>query len=48
MQRMLSLSCVVCQTGSPELPDEDDNAVKEYLCIKAYLVGTQCQPAVLD
>ena len=27
------------QAGEKPLPPEDDNAIKEYLCIKAYLVS---------
>lgn len=27
------------QTGSTELPAEDDNTIREYLCIQAYLVS---------
>jgi len=29
------------QTGNVDLCAEDENAIREYLCVKAYLVG-QC------
>ena len=28
------------QTGTDELPADDENAIREYLCIKAYIVST--------
>ena len=27
------------QTGTTELPAEEDSAIREYICMKAYLVG---------
>ena len=34
----LFLVLLCFQTGSPCLPHSDDNAVREYMCMKAYLV----------
>lgn len=35
------------ETGSEELAADDDNAVREYLCHQAYLVGTRV-PLICD
>lgn len=33
--------CIISQGGSNALPAADDNAIREYLCIKAYLVSSR-------
>jgi len=34
---------LINQAGDAELPAKDENAVREYLCISAYLVNTVIQ-----
>lgn len=30
---------ILLQTGTTDLPQEDQNAIREYLCTKAYIVS---------
>lgn len=36
----ISSALLSLQTGTDELPADDENAIREYLCIKAYIVST--------
>ena len=39
---------LINQAGDAELPAKDENAVREYLCISAYLVNTVIQWAEVN
>jgi len=42
-----SVYCFCFQAGNAEMPADDENAIREFLCIKAYLVSSFSQYSFL-